>query len=464
MQTELNKAVIDFFKLPIEKITYEEIIKVFNKKDKNEYGNLLHASVQNKFDETKVLKFINLLLENGYDVNYKAKRTGYNFIQLALYGYTDKDGKDCSYSQEFIIKLIALARKYNLDVNTKDDDGDSIVHTAIASEVYTGKIIPILDALGTDFDIECRDNEGHSLKEAFNIYKKEAKRTNDVWFNRLLKEENELVNRFEIGNLTLEDILTQEEILKKELEKLIDEIDINYLIENKEKIFELKSKLNAILTKKSILKNTENEFITIWTKYNTLLRKVFAKEIDRLINENNIDALNDLIAILKAYDFVEEIELIKQIIEKYNLKVQDLENKIKTELTLENKENFVTEISSLKENDKENLTKQLENFKNKLLSLIVEIKEQEEQLGKIGVETNKIEYKKLKNKELKTHLEQNKKIILSKKKNILNEKQLKLEAAIKEILDLETLGVFESDELWSVIKDSTTKKNKVKKK
>lgn len=464
MQTELNKAVIDFFKLPIEKITYEEIIKIFNKKDKNEYGNLLHASVQNKFDETKVLKFINLLLENGYDVNYKAKRTGYNFIQLALYGYTDKDGKDYSYSQEFIIKLIALARKYNLDVNTKDDDGDSIVHTALASEVYTGKIIPIIDALGTDFEIECRDNEGHRLKEAFNIYKKEAKRTNDVWFNRLLKEENELVNRFEIGNLTLEDILTQEEILKKELEKLIDEIDINYLIENKEKIFELKSKLNAILTKKSILKNTENEFITIWTKYNTLLRKVFAKEIDRLSNENNIDALNDLIAILKAYDFVEEIELIKQIIEKYNLKVQDLENKIKTELTLENKENFVTEISSLKENDKENLTKQLENFENKLLSLIVEIKEQEEQLGKIGVETNKIEYKKLKNKELKTHLEQNKKIILSKKKNILNEKQLKLEAAIKEILDLETLGVFESDELWSIIKDSTTKKNKVKKK
>ena len=56
--------------------------------------------------------------------------------------------------------------------------------------------------------------------------------------------------------------------------------------------------------------------MTIWTKYNTLLRKVFTKEIDRLSNENNIDALNDLIVILKAYDFVEEIELIKQIIEK----------------------------------------------------------------------------------------------------------------------------------------------------
>ena len=53
MQTELNKAIINFFKLPIEKITYEEIINFFNKKDKNEYGNLLHASVQNRFDEKK---------------------------------------------------------------------------------------------------------------------------------------------------------------------------------------------------------------------------------------------------------------------------------------------------------------------------------------------------------------------------------------------------------------------------
>lgn len=464
MQTELNEAVTNFFELPIEKITYEEITKRFNKKDKNEYGNLLHASVQNKFDEEKVLKFVNLLLENGYDVNYKGERTGYNFIQLALYGYTDKDGEDHSYSQEFILKLIALAKKYNLDVNTKDDDGDSIVHTAIASEVYTGKIIPIIDALGKEFDISCTDNGNNSLKDALKLYKEEAKNTNEEWFNRLLNEEHALESKLEIGNLTLEDILKQEEILKKELEELIDKIDITYLIENKEKIYELKSNLNAILMKKSILKNTENEFELIWDKYNTLLRKVFAKEINILTSKNNIDGLNNLIAVLNDYDFKDEIELIKQIIEKYNLKVQDLENKIKTELTLENKDIFVTEISSLKENDKETLTKQLENFENKLLSLIAKIKEQEELLGKIGIEINKVEYKKLKNKELKAIIEQNKKIILSKKKDILNKKRLKLEAVIKEILDLETLGVFESDELWSVIKSSTTKKNKVKKK
>ncbi len=210
MQTELNEAVTNFLELPIEKITYEEITKRFNKKDKNEYGNLLHASVQNKFDEEKVLKFVNLLLENGYDVNYKGERTGYNFIQLALYGYTDKDGEDHSYSQEFILKLIVLAKKYNLDVNTKDDDGDSIVHTAIASEVYTGKIIPIIDALGKEFDISCIDNGDNSLKDALKLYKEEAKNTNEERFNRLSNEEQALESKLEIGNLTLEDILKQE--------------------------------------------------------------------------------------------------------------------------------------------------------------------------------------------------------------------------------------------------------------
>ena len=324
MQTELNEAVINFFELPIEKITYEEIIKRFNKKDKNEYGNLLHASVQNKFDEEKVLKFVNLLLENGYDVNYKGERTGYNFIQLALYGYTDKDGKDHSHSQEFILKLIALAKKYNLDVNTKDDDGDSLVHTAIASEVYTGKIIPIIDTLGNEFDISCTDNGNNSLKDALKLYKEEAKNTNKNWFNRLSNESQALESKLEIGNLTLEDILKQEEILKKELEELIDKIDITYLIENKEKIYELKNNLNTILMKKSILKNTENEFELIWDKYNTLLRKVFAKEINILTSKNNIDGLNNLIAVLNDYGFKDEIELIKQIIEKYNLKVTNI--------------------------------------------------------------------------------------------------------------------------------------------
>ena len=229
MQTLLNENTIKLFELPINKINYAEIQRIFSKNITNEYGSLLHAAVQNKFDEEKVLKFIKILLENRHDVNYVGETTGYNFIQLALYGYTD-GGKDYSYSEEFILKLINLAKKYNLNVNTKDNDGDSIIHTAMASEVYLGRVLPILDALGTNFDYDCQDNDGHGLKEAFYLYKKEAENTDKEWFNRLVKEEKELVNRFEIGNLTLEDILKQENSLIKKLEKIMDKIDLKYLI------------------------------------------------------------------------------------------------------------------------------------------------------------------------------------------------------------------------------------------
>ena len=134
---------------------------------------------------------------------------------MALYGYTDeKLEKDFSYSQDFIVKLIKIAKKYGLDVNARDNDGDSIVHTAIASEVYVGSILPILDALGDDFDINCQDNNGNSLNKAFYLYKKEAEKTNKRWFNRLEKEESKLMIRLEFKSLTLKNMTKSKESKK----------------------------------------------------------------------------------------------------------------------------------------------------------------------------------------------------------------------------------------------------------
>ena len=463
MQTELNESIINFWDLPIDKINYGEIKRKFSGKDKNEYGNLLHAAVQNKFDEEKVLKFIKILLENGYNVNYKGENTGYNFIQLALYGYTDEE-KDYSYSEEFILKLINLAKKYGLDVNTKDNDGDSIVHTAIASEVYLGRVIPILDALGTDFDIECRDNEGHSLKDAFNLYKSEAKSTNKDWFNRLKKEEKELVNRFETGNSTLDDILEQENSIKQELENVIDKIDLEYLIENKSTIFNLKNKLNAILTKKSQLTNKDNEFESIWNKYNELLRKVFQVEINKLKEENNIKKLEQLTNILEEYAFTEKAKVVNELIENYyyHKKVNDLNDKIKTNLTIKNKSEFIKEISTLESKDKEELLLLLNNSEEKLFKSTTDVSNQIELLSRIKVETETPDCNNLTISELKKVLDENKTLLLKKKKEVLIEKRKELEKCIKSILDLEEIGIFENDELWDIIKSTTSKKNKVK--
>lgn len=554
LNEDLNEDVNEFFLLSMEKITYERIKRKFDKKDTNEYGNLLHAVVQNKFDEEKVLKFIELLLENGYDVNYKSEITGYNFIQLALYGYTDEElEEDFSYSQEFIVKLIKIAKKYGLDVNTRDNDGDSIVHTAIASEVYGGEVLPILDALGEGFDISCKDNEGNSLKKAFDLYKKEAEKTNKEWFNRLKKEEQKLKSRLEIDNLPplkdtvkpeepkkkvsksgvtrkrkekteLERIIEQESAITKELEKIVNNINVEYLIQNKDNIFLLKNKLNVILTKKALLLNLENEFENVWKKFDELFKKSFSMEIDKLRQQNNIEQLTKLVSVLKEYNYAEELELINKIIREHTKKndelnklnnqsqkelnstikqnlvaelskaygidkevmfnllnqvevlkkmevsvgkindskltTMELTEQIKKELTLANKQDFVNKISELNEE----LFDLLRQQEDKLLSLITEINEQIELFKKMDVPNKLDDYSKLTIAELNAILKQNEKVILNKKKDILEEKRIKLEACINEILALETIDVFGSDELWNVIKEATVKKNKVKKK
>ena len=107
METEINTKVINFLKEhKLDEITSENIKEYFNNINKtNQYGGLLHAAVQNKFPEDKTLKFIDTLLQSGVDVNLKGESTGYSFIHLALYGYTENE-EDYSYSTEFIIKLI----------------------------------------------------------------------------------------------------------------------------------------------------------------------------------------------------------------------------------------------------------------------------------------------------------------------------------------------------------------------
>lgn len=225
MDTTLNKETADFFsKFELEDITIESINKHFgNIKKVNDYGGIIHAAVHNKYSEEKVLKFIDILLANGVDANLKGKRTGYSFIHLALYGYTYKSG-DKSYSTEFIIKLIKLGKKYNIDVNIVDDDNDSIIHTALASEVYTGSVKKIIDVLGLSFDTTCRDGNGDDIYQALVKYKKEAKNSkNMVWLNRLTNEEEAIKRAIEIGSFNF-DLVKKEETQKEKIALLKSKI------------------------------------------------------------------------------------------------------------------------------------------------------------------------------------------------------------------------------------------------
>lgn len=199
MFEEIKEKLTTLFKLPIKEITYEEINYKLRSyegiKYCDDYGNLLHAVVSDKYDEEKTFKFIEELLSHGYDVNYKNKSHNHNFIQWAFYGYTEND-EQYSHSTEFIVKLINIAKKYGLDVNAKDSYGSNIIHMALNRSTYEGQVFPLLDALGEDFDFECKDGYGRSLLEIIDENKKYAREDNDeVWFNRCVEEEKEFKKR-----------------------------------------------------------------------------------------------------------------------------------------------------------------------------------------------------------------------------------------------------------------------------
>ncbi len=154
-KTKLNDAIDNFFsKYKNQSITKKIVSKSLNIKAVNEYGSILHAIVNYEYPKKSVLELIEILLDLGVDPNYKAKLTGYTFIHLMFYGYTNSEGEDISYSEDFILKVLKLATIHGFDANIVDNDKDTIVMAAIASEVYTGSIEGILNALNGKYKVD----------------------------------------------------------------------------------------------------------------------------------------------------------------------------------------------------------------------------------------------------------------------------------------------------------------------
>ena len=418
LETDINIEVNNFFKkYNLNEITKENIIKYFKDINAtNQYGGLLHAAVQNKFSEDKVLKFIDTLLQCGVYVNLKAKSTGYSFIHLALYGYTE-DEEDCSYSTEFIIKLISLAKKYNFDVNIKDNDGDSLIHTALASEIYTGDTAVLIDALGDKYDLQCKDNNGNNIYEALIKYKEEARQTNNKnWYVRLSQEKEKILLYTENNNIagkeeiqTPEENLVQEDTDNKEVqgieEVIEDDEDQLSKIDSKEEIKILETEENQIdeisqqennnyetinqlkIRIEAMIPNITIEFLLL--NYSTILNdknklnayleskdlsirekssiKLLSKKLDLLIKEtiNNyiiesqtIKNADRLKAMLIAFNYEDEVQLLNEIIPESSeeISIDDI-NECKT---LRDMNSLKEEIENIQNDDiKKTLLKEL---------------------------------------------------------------------------------------------------------
>lgn len=148
-------------------ITMTSDIESNKKKILNHFGNinirdednqsLLHIFVDNKYNEENCFLVIKTLLEMGLSPNLESDFK-YNFIQTALY---------TGYSETFILKIVDEAFKYSLYVNHQDSDKDTVIHTAIYSDDYLGKIDNLLKKyISHGFDIYLICGEARNIIEA----------------------------------------------------------------------------------------------------------------------------------------------------------------------------------------------------------------------------------------------------------------------------------------------------------
>ncbi len=351
MKIDLNKKIEEYFEnTPLQDITTNSIRNYFpNINVTNEFGGLLHAAVHKRFNEDKVLKFIHTLLANGVSPNIQGERTGYNYIQLALYGYTDKNG-DHSYSTEFIAQLIKLGKMYNLDIQASDHDQDSIVHTSLASEVFTGDVIAILDSLGNNFDLKCVDNQGHNIYEALQFYLQEAKNSyNKVWANRLISCSEEIQKRIKQSQSTQEHADLEIQSLKNELSKISQQSSSTLLTTYKD-IIAKENQLKLLLKRKfsttGILE--EEHFIetvnqTIEATMMTHLEKTFKHPIKQ--------HLVDCLELATSFQFTSLVSKIKEFSLSYETQIQKLTNELKNANSLFELQGLQPEINKFTEED-----------------------------------------------------------------------------------------------------------------
>lgn len=478
MKTDLNEKVEEFFaRTKLEEITIKKIKKHF--KDINEvnaYGGLIHAAVHKKYPEEKVLKFIDVLLENGVDVNLQGEYTGYSFIHLALYGYTDDDDVDHSYTTEFIVKLINLGKKYNLDLGIVDNDYDSLIHTALASEDYEGSVISLIDALGPDFYISCKDGNGNDIYQALLQYKKEAIDTNnEAWLNKLTKEEEEIKRIVEVSKYDLEEISIILHGLRDKLNELTRKTDINYILENYNEIEEFHKRIDYYVNIREMITNGKSQNrLSIWEDYNDFLKKTISNYVEELSNKPDLLKIEELIKVVICLDFSDIGVTLEEMKKSYQKRIDFFKEKLaKTELLGEIEE-LEEELANLGDNKiKDELKELLIERKNKFEGTIGKIKKQldililvnvwlegENKEAKEDVFMTEIDYLNMSLEELVVFNIKLEKVI-GENKNLIKQVFVdKMEEIFNSISELSSSDIFEESELLEVLEDSIKSKEK----
>lgn len=337
---DIEKKLEEFFqKYTITQINCDTIKKEFpdiHIQSESKY-TLLHFVADNNYDTNKAIAMVNSLLELKINPNITDTYGGYSFIHLALYS---------NYPFAFFKGILPTAIKYQFNVNLKDKDGDSIIHSAIYSEDYFDEISPLFDLLGSNFDIHTINNQKENIIDALNNALKQAKEEDNIkWQKQLEKEKEKISNLLEKQNAESGSSTEKLDGKEKEEQKKYQEFlnDFKVRLSNISSITEISELLE-------LSNNIKEEELRkeIVTELEEKRKAEEQKKYQEFLNDfktrlSNISSIAEISELLKLSDKIKEEVVKEDVVKKLN------ERKEKYESLINNAQESFHRLLQLKE-------------------------------------------------------------------------------------------------------------------
>ena len=298
---KIPSEVLDtFFDTPPANITLENFRALLPEgKDIYDYGDLCHKALSNGYDFDKVTDFIFLLFWEEYNFNIEDDENGYTVLQNYLFhvdynkfevDYPDKIIGANNYTQRVLYCFNGV--KTRTDINAKDKNGNSIIHTAIINCKYKGPIVTLLVKLGEKFNFDCKNNQNMGIIETLDECINKYSRSSDDSIRdkgMLLSNESEEIKAIVYGLIKYQ----------KDRKQIISENDKNNKTEKE--IENISNKISSILG--------DIQKINTISIYNRFLGYSAFKKIEsemkyyrNEVTHNIVFNLDTMLAIKKAID------------------------------------------------------------------------------------------------------------------------------------------------------------------
>ena len=297
---KIPSEVLDtFFDNIPENITLENFRALLPEgKDIYDYGDLCHKALSNGYDFDKVSDFIFLLFLEEYNFNIKDDENGYTVLQNYLFhvdynkfevDYPDKIIGANNYTQRVLYCFNGV--KTRTDINAKDKNGNSIIHTAIINCKYKGPIVTLLIKLGEKFNFDCKNNQNmgiiETLDECINKY---SRSSDDSIRDKgiLLSNESEEIKAIVYGLIKYQ----------KDRKQIISENDKNNKTEKE--IENISNKISFILENTLLYAMGSYTCFVVYSTFKKIESEM--KYYRNKVTHNIVFNLDTMLAIKKAID------------------------------------------------------------------------------------------------------------------------------------------------------------------